>query len=115
MPEGFYDATFFVAINGKKWESLDAKDRAAIEKISGEALSAEWGRQFDKQNTAAVTKLKSTGHTFSDASPALVAKIKEVNDGMIKDWVEAAKKAGVIDPAAVLADYQAAYKTLTKK
>lgn len=115
VPDGFYDATFFIAINGRKWDALDAKDRAAIEKISGEALSAEWGRQFDKQNEAAIAKLKAAGHTFADASPALITKIRAVNDGMIKDWTESAKKAGVADPAAVLADYHAAYKSLAKK
>lgn len=115
VPEGFYDATFFVVINAKKWANLDPRDRAAIEKISGEALSAAWGRQFDKQNTAAIARLKSTGHTFSDASAALIARIRDVNAGMIKDWVEAAKKAGVADPAAMLADYQAFYGSVAKK
>jgi len=115
VPDGTYDGTFFIAMNKRKWNSLAAADREAISKISGEALSAEWGRQFDLQNSAATAKLKAAGHQFHDASPQLVAKIREVNDAMIKDWVEAAKKDGVADPAGMLVEYLSIYKSLAAK
>lgn len=114
VPDGLYDGTFFVVMNGKKWARLADEDREAIEKISGEALSALWGRQFDVQNAAAYEQLKTAGHEFRDASPALLDKVREVAGTMTADWEAAASKAGVADPAAVYADYLSTYKTLAK-
>ncbi|MGR3590948.1 MAG: hypothetical protein ACU0B9_14675 [Limimaricola soesokkakensis] len=43
FPEGFYDATFFVAMNGARWDGLSRADRDAIAAISGEELFARLG------------------------------------------------------------------------
>ena len=112
FPEGFYDATFFVIMNGAKWDALDEADRVAIEGIIGENLSAEWGRNFDAQNPAAMDKLGAAGHSITEASPELIAAVDAIYDSMVADWVEAAKAAGVADPKAMLDFYMASYKAL---
>jgi TRAP-type transport system periplasmic protein len=53
VPNGLYDATFFIGMNEGKFKRLSAADQQAIMKVSGEALSRRWGQQFDKQNKAA--------------------------------------------------------------
>ena len=112
FPAGLYDASFFVVMNGARWDGLAEADRAAIEAIAGETLSAAWGRQFDAQNPAATDKLAAAGHSIAEASPDLIAAVDAVTAGMVADWAEAARQAGVADPAAVLAFYNETYTAL---
>lgn len=112
FPNGFYDATFFVIMNGAKWDGLSDEDKAAIEGIIGEELSAAWGKNFDLQNPAATEKLGAAGHEIVEASPELIAAVDTIYDTMVADWVEAAKAAGVADPQAMLTFYNDTYKSL---
>lgn len=112
FPNGFYDATFFVVMNGAKWDGLSAEDKAAIESISGETLSAAWGRNFDAQNPAAVEKLSAAGHEIVEASPELIAAVDVIYGEMVGEWVDAAKAAGVEDPQAMLDFYGETYRAL---
>lgn len=112
FPDGFYDATFFVIMNGAKWEGLSDKDKAAIEGIIGEGLSATWGQKFDAQNPAAVHRLKAAGHDIVEASPELIAAVNTIHDKMVTDWIGEAKTAGVNDPQAMLDFYNQTYKAL---
>ena len=109
FPGGLYDATFFIAMNGARWAGLSEADRAAIRKISGEALSRAWGEAFDVQNPAAREALAEAGHEVVDASPELIAAVDEVKAGMVDDWVEAARAAGIEDPEALIRGYQSRY------
>lgn len=113
VPGGLYDASFFIAINEAKWQSLEEADRAAIAAISGEALSRLWGQQFDAQNEKAMKLFTEGGHQFHEPSAELMAAITAVSDTMIADWIVAAKAAGVADPEAMRADYLAAYAELS--
>jgi TRAP-type C4-dicarboxylate transport system substrate-binding protein len=115
FPDGFYDATFFVVMNGAKWDALSDADKAAIEGIIGEELSAAWGRNFDKHNPAAYESLAASGHEIVEASPELVAVVDGIYDTMVDEWVEAAKAAGVEDPQAMLAFYRDTYTALAPK
>lgn len=112
FPNGFYDATFFVAMNGAKWDGLSDADKTAIESIIGEELSAAWGRNFDNQDQPAIEKMQAAGHTFNDASPELIAAVDGIYTDMVADWIGAAKGAGVADPEAMLAFYNATYASL---
>lgn len=112
FPNGFYDATFFVIMNGAKWDGLSDQDKAAIEGIIGENLSAAWGRNFDVQNPAATEKLGAAGHEIVEASPELIATVDGIYTQMVSDWVEAAKAAGVADPQAMLEFYGETYKSI---
>lgn len=112
FPDGFYDATFFIAMNGPKWDALDQADKDAIASISGEALSAAWGQQFNAQNAAAVENLGAAGHDIVQASPELIGAVNAIYDTMVSEWIGAAKDVGVTDPAAMLAFFQATYAEL---
>ncbi|TNF17621.1 MAG: TRAP transporter substrate-binding protein [Rhodobacteraceae bacterium] len=112
FPNGFYDASFFVIMNEGRWNGLSDADKAAIDGIIGETLSAAWGANFDIQSPAAVEKMTAEGHDFAEASPELVAVVDGIYDTMVAEWTEAAKAAGVEDPAAMLAFYNETYKSL---
>lgn len=115
FPDGFYDATFFVVMNGAKWDALSDADKAAISTITGETLSAAWGRNFDQQNPAAAEKLAAAGHQTVDASPELIAAVDAINTQMVAEWVEAAKAGGVEDPSAMRDFYHDTYTSLACK
>ncbi|HPE62122.1 MAG TPA: TRAP transporter substrate-binding protein [Thiolinea sp.] len=110
--QGFYDATFFLIMNAKKWDRLSPEDQAAIEKVSGENFSVRWGEAFNAHNASAEQALRDAGHTFSEPSPALLAKVTEIREQMVADWELAAKDKGIDDPRALLADFESDYKRL---
>ncbi len=112
FPNGFYDATFFVVMNGAKWDGLDEADKTAIQGIIGEPLSAAWGRNFDAQNPTATGKLEADGHEIVQASPELISAVDTIYGDMVADWVDAAKAAAVADPEAMLDFYHDTYRTL---
>jgi TRAP-type transport system periplasmic protein len=112
FPQGLYDATFFVAMNEARWNQLSEADRNAIAAITGEALSAAWGRNFDQQHPVAVERLTAAGNNFTDASEELIGAVNAIYDDMVADWIIAAQAAGVEDPAGLLAFYQASYAEL---
>ena len=112
FPDGLYDATFFVIMNGAKWDGLSEEDKTAIAGITGETLSAEWGKNFDAQNPAAVEQLGAAGHDIVEASPELIAAVDTIYGEMVTDWVTAAQAAGVEDPQAMLDFYAETYTAL---
>ncbi|RYG90995.1 TRAP transporter substrate-binding protein [Loktanella sp. IMCC34160] len=113
FPNGFYDATFFVAMNQGKWDGLSDQDKAAIDAIIGEELSAVWGANFDAQNAAAMETLGAAGHQIVEASPELISAVDTIYGQMIDEWIEASKAAGVADPEAMLGFYNETYTTLS--
>lgn len=110
FPGGLYDGTFFVVMNEAKWKRLSAADRDAIAKISGAALSRQFGVQFDIQNKTAEAKLRADGHTFVEPSKALVDKISSVRDGMLADWYRDGASYHVTDPKGMLTFYMEQYR-----
>jgi len=113
FPDGLYDATFFVAMNGARWNSIAPADQEAIAAIAGETLSGAWGRLFDAQNPAATEKLTAAGHTIAQASPDLIAAVDAIYDAMVADWIVAAAEAGLSDPETVLGFYNESYSALS--
>lgn len=110
IPDGFYEATFFVVVNEAKWNKLAPADRAAIMKVSGENLTRRWGARFDLENRTAEAKLRAAGHVFSKPSPALLAKIGAVRAAMLKDWAADAAGSGVPNAAEMVSFYEKQYK-----
>ena len=112
FPNGFYDATFFVIMNGAKWDGLSDQDKTAIQGIIGETLSAEWGKNFDVQNPAATEKLSAAGHEIVEASPELIIAVDTIYNAMVADWLVSATAAGVTDPQSMLDFYNDTYTSL---
>lgn len=114
IPEGFYDATFFIGINEGKWQQISQKDRDAIMAISGEVLSRKWGQQFDIQSKSAEEKLRAAGHTFTMPSKELLQRIGQIRQTMLNEWIAEAPSFGLKDAKGMLGFYEASYKELRK-
>ncbi len=97
-------------VNEKKWNSISAADRDAIMAISGEKLAALAGKSYAAHELAAQQKLSADGMTIKDASPKLMAQLQEALKPLGQAWVDSAKKAGMTNPEAALAEFRADVK-----
>jgi TRAP-type transport system periplasmic protein len=114
IPEGLYDASFFVAMNECKWNKLSAADQQAIMKISGEMLSRRWGQAFDQQAKSAEAKMRAEGHVFTQPSAALLGDIRKVRTTMLKELQAEGPAFGVKDVGAMVSFYEQQYQSLAK-
>lgn len=98
---GLYSQSFFIVMNKKKWDSLPAKDRAAIDKLSGEALARRIGKRWQDEENAGHDKLTKSGVQLVKADATMMAKMKEALAHIEKAWIEKAKAKGVDGAAAI--------------
>lgn len=112
FPGGFYDATFFVAMNERKWNSLSAADQEAIMSVSGEHLSRLWGEQFNSQMQTTEAQLRELGNQFHEPSEALLEKTQALREAMLAAWTEDMQAMGYDDPMAIVDFYQSRYQAL---
>lgn len=105
---GVFAATFSVFINKAKWNSISPKDRAAIMKISGEAL-ARRGAVSDAHNQVDKKSYLAHGGIVVKAKPAFNAALKKVWKPLYDKWIAMANQRGV-DGKAALAYYLAQQK-----
>ncbi|MGJ7459299.1 TRAP transporter substrate-binding protein [Halomonas sp. RA08-2] len=112
FPGGFYDASFFIGMNERKWNTLSEADQEAIMSVSGEHLSRLWGERFHAQNQAAEKQLREAGNQFHEPSEALLERTGEVREAMLASWVEDMGEMGYDDPMAIVDFYENRYQAL---
>lgn len=112
VPEGLYDAAFFLVMNEAKFKALPAAEQQAILKVSGESLSRRWGKAFDDQNKAAEAKMRADGHVFGKPNAALQDKIRAVRSAMLADLQKEGPSFGVPDYGAMVGFYEQQYRAL---
>ena len=111
VPGGFYDATFFLAMNEGKWNKLTAEDQAAIMSVSGEAFSRLWGSTFDSQSAAAGEKLRASNeHFFHEPSAELMELIGATREKLLSDWAAEADSFGIENPMEMVEYHQQRYQ-----
>lgn len=106
IPGGIGQPTMAFLINKDKWDSISEEDRAAIMEISGEALAEVAGVNYAASETAAREKLLKAGVTIEPASEELLEELRAALGPVEAAWIEAAKEAGLEDPAGVLAQFR---------
>lgn len=115
IPDGFYDAAFFLAMNEGKWNSLSAADQEAVMSVSGDAFARLWGATFDTQSADAEKKLKADGHKFHAPSPELMEMIIATRQKLLEDWAAEAKDFGVNNPWDVVKYHRERYEAYAGK
>jgi TRAP-type transport system periplasmic protein len=105
FPGGFYGSAFGFFMNEDKWNKLPKADQDAIASVSGEALARLAGKSWDAADRAALEEMKKAGIQISDASPELIAGVKERAKVIEEDWVKKASAKGV-DGTKVLAEFR---------
>lgn len=103
IPGGLYNVTFAFAMNEAKWQQISDADKAAISKLSGEALARRAGKAWDAADVRGEKAMRDAGIPIVNASPAFVAEIKARTAGLEKAWTDKAKAKGLDGVAALAA------------
>lgn len=106
LPGGMYNTSWFLVMNGDRWDGISDADKAAIEAVSGEAFAEMAGKVWDGADAAAAEALKSTSVEVYAAPEGVVDAIKGFAATHEADWAKAVADAG-FDGAAALADLRA--------
>jgi TRAP-type C4-dicarboxylate transport system substrate-binding protein len=112
VPGGISNYSTFVAVNARKWESIAAADRAAIERIAGEAVAKSLGRIIDASAKLGVEQMAAAGAKTITADAALAAALKAKLGFLEERWIAKANEKGVDGAAALkmLREQASAYK-----
>lgn len=106
VPGGLYELSHYMIMNEAKYKALSAKDRAAVDSVSGEALAKLAGTVWDKINTRGTEIMKELGVQITTADAAFVADLHKLLGPIEAEWVKEAAKKGV-DGKAALAYFKA--------
>ena len=101
FPKGMSAATFCVIVNKAKWNSISAADHAAIEKISGEILSRNAGRNWDREAAKSRENVKAAGVEITMAEGAYLRALEDKLRFLDDQWLQKAAALGVDGKAAL--------------
>ncbi|MDX5357879.1 MAG: TRAP transporter substrate-binding protein [Rhodobacterales bacterium] len=85
---GMYNVTFFFAMNQARFDALPEADRAAIDKVSGEALARMAGKAWDQADAKGMKALEGKV-TFLQATPDDMAALQKASESI---YAEVRKK-----------------------
>ncbi|KWT73925.1 MULTISPECIES: TRAP transporter substrate-binding protein [unclassified Variovorax] len=111
VPGGLFNSSLAVIVNGDKWKAISPADQRAIMGVSGEALAAKIGRAYAAADQSSVDAMKDAKYVLERADPALTQGLRKAMSPIEDEWIAKAKKKGVADPAAALAEFRAAVQS----
>jgi TRAP-type C4-dicarboxylate transport system substrate-binding protein len=101
-----YSTSFSVFANNDAWAKISPEDQAAIMSVSGAALGAAFGAEWDKQVKAAEAGYAAAGMTVVEADPAFEQALIEASAFVTEGWLAKASAKG-IDAQGALDFYKA--------
>jgi TRAP-type C4-dicarboxylate transport system substrate-binding protein len=90
-----YVATFVLAMNKAKYESLPADLKAILDKNSGAAAATIAGRAWDDQAIVVSEMVKGRGNTMLVLSEEEAARWRKTTEPVIENWLKTAKDRGL--------------------
>jgi TRAP-type C4-dicarboxylate transport system substrate-binding protein len=106
IPGGLYNVSFAHIMNEAKWNQISEADRAAIAKLTGEALARRTGKAWDAADARGEKALRDANIPIVTADARFVAEIKAKTSGLEQAWAGRAKAKGA-DGTVVLAALRA--------
>ena len=106
VPGGLYNTSFAHIMNEAKWKQISAADRAAITKLSGEALARRTGKAWDAVDARGEKAVRAAGIPVVVADAKFIAEIKAKTAGLEQAWIDRAKAKGA-DGKAIIAALRA--------
>lgn len=107
LPGGLYTASFAVVMNKAKYASLSPAHKAALGKVTGEAMAAHMGKTWDDADKVSAAELAKTKNTVAPLPAAVASELHKKIADIEQEWIKRAKEAGLADPAAALKDLRA--------
>lgn len=105
LPGGFYTAGFALVANNSKWETLEARDKAAILKVSGSTLARLAGQAWDQGDAQAKANILNAAVPVSQLSSPQVARMAAAGEQRKKVWLESLGSSAK-NAEAALAEYR---------
>ncbi|RDJ27191.1 C4-dicarboxylate ABC transporter [Bosea caraganae] len=102
----FYVATFILAMNRAKYDSLPADLKAVIDKNSGLAAAAMAGKVWDEQAVIVSDLVRKRGNIITVLEEPEAARWRKTTEPVIEGWVKTAKDKG-LDGEKLLASARA--------
>jgi TRAP-type C4-dicarboxylate transport system substrate-binding protein len=90
-----YTATFIIAMNKAKYESLPADLKAVIDKNSGQHAATLAGQMWDDQAKVVEDMVRKRGNTISAITEDEKARWVKATEPMIDAWVKQARDRGL--------------------
>ena len=109
-----YTATFTVAMNKPKYESLPADLKKVIDDNSGQFAATMAGKMWDDQAVVVEELVKKRGNTISAITPEEAMRWRKATEPVIESWMKQVKERGIdgakyLDAArALVAKYEKA-------
>lgn len=94
LPGNLTAPSFVLFINKKRWEALSAKDRTAVESISGEAFAQNM-KLYDDLEAKIRAEAAAKGIKFHMASESFQKDLRALAAPITQNWLKDAQKAGV--------------------
>src|SRR2546428_7063682 len=111
VPGGFNNTSFAVIMNRAAYERLPAAERAAIDKLSGEALARRAGEAEDRISRFGREQMIKDNVSFNEADASLAGKLRAVTPEIERAWfAEAGAKK--VDGARALNDLRSEITSL---
>lgn len=108
FPGGLYNTSFVFMMNQDKYKALSAKDKAVVDKISGETAARMFGEGWDKVDAASRDGAqKAQGVTRIKADKSFIKAVADKQDYLETKWAAAAQVKGLKNPKGVLAEFRA--------
>ena len=95
FPNGMYLGSFMIILNQEFMDKLEAKDREAIMKVSGEKLSALAGEKWGSEAEAGEKDALAAGNTIKEATPEILAEFADMTKDFDKNFLDSVKDSGV--------------------
>jgi TRAP-type C4-dicarboxylate transport system substrate-binding protein len=100
-----YTASFVLAMNKPKYDSLPADLKAVIDKNSGQVAAEAAGRMWDEQAVVVEEMVKKRGNTITMLGEDEVKRWQKATHPVIDAWIASVKDKGV-DGAKLLQAFQ---------
>ncbi|HEX6959279.1 MAG TPA: TRAP transporter substrate-binding protein [Ferrovibrio sp.] len=91
---GLYTSVFIFAMNKRKYDSLPADLKKAIDDNSGAALSQEAGRIWDQADVDGYEITKKAGGQFTSIGGAEAERFRKAAEPVIAEWIADMNKRG---------------------
>jgi TRAP-type C4-dicarboxylate transport system substrate-binding protein len=90
-----YTATFILAMNKPKYESLPADLKKVIDANSGQVAAAMAGKVWDEQAVVVSEMVKKRGNTIITLTEDEAARWRKATDPVVENWLKTTKDRGL--------------------
>ncbi len=106
IPGGLYNTSFAFVMNPDTWKRIPKQDQEIIEKLSGDAAAAHYGKYWEADDRRSIALQQAEGIQGITADAAFVAEIKAKTAGLENAWIAMAEKEGLKNAKQVLQEFR---------